>query len=229
MKKIIIGILIMFIAMLFYKSLPQSSNSIITPVDSMSKVMDEEVEMLELPELDDKALALDEEENLTVEDVDKELKEETEEVQEVEPEIVATVHDIMVESDLKEIEKKFAPKEGITPVTGIEIFKGTISNLKVGDKVTLPYMGTGEYEAEISSKTTHANGSVSVTGNLLDGTNQYSVVLTEGKNTTFGTVTTPDGSFEIETKDGQGYVYSTDEIDKKWIDHSHSDALHPDH
>jgi len=229
MKKIIIVVSIVFIAMLIYTFVPQSSNSITSPIDPLSKVMDEDVKMLELPKLDNKALALDEEENLTVDDMDKELNKEREEVQEVEPKMVATVHDIMVESDLKEIEKKFPLKEGIVPVTGIEISKGVISNLKVGDKVVLPYMGTGEYEAKISSKTTHANGSVSVTGNLLDGSNQYSVVLTEGKTSAFGSVTTPDGSFEIETKDGQGYVYSTDEIDKKWIDYSHTDTLHPDH
>lgn len=229
MKKIIIVISLVFIAALMYTFISHPKEITKQKSDSISKIMDEDVEILELPKLDDKALVLDEDENLMAEDMDNELMEEERESQEVEPEIVATVHDIMVESDLNEIGKKFAPKEGITPVAGIEISKGTISSLKVGDRVLLPYMGTGEYEAEISAKTTHANGSVSVTGNLLDGTNQYSVVLTEGKNTAFGTVSTPDGSFEIETKDGQGYVYSTDEIDNKWIDYNQSDTLHSDH
>jgi hypothetical protein len=68
---------------------------------------------------------------------------------------------------------------------------------------------------------------VTVTGNLIDSGNEYSIVLTEGKNMSFGSVTTPNGTFEIETKDGKGYVYSTTSIDNKWIDYSKSDTLEP--
>jgi hypothetical protein len=132
----------------------------------------------------------------------------------------------MVEADMEEVKKNFPTKEGITPVIAVEVLKNSVSNLEVGDTISLPYMGSGEYEATITSKKTHKNGSVSVSGNLKDSDNKYSVVLTEGKSMSFGTITTPNGSFEIETKDGKGYVYSTDAIDKKWIDYTKSDTLH---
>lgn len=232
MKKIIIASAIIMVAILIYSFIPQttSTNSPLTDVASTPEEIDKDGEMLELPELDDKALlSAVEEENLTQEDMDEAFTEDTTLPQEVEPEMVQEVQDIMVESDINEIKNKLPLKKGVTPIIGVEIAKNSITQLKVGDTIALPYMGSGEYEAKIENKTTHANGSVSVSGHLLDSNNQYSVVLTEGKNSSFGTVTTPNGSFEIETKDGQGYVYSTDEIDQEWIDHSKGDTLHPEH
>lgn len=231
MKKIIIASAIVMVAILIYSFIPQttSSNRPLTDVATTPEEVEKDGEMLELPELDDKALLSGVEENLTQEDMDEVLTEDTVPPQEVEPEMVQEVQDIMVESDMNEIKNKLPLKKGVTPIIGVEIAKNSITQLKVGDTIALPYMGSGEYEAKIESKTTHANGSVSVSGNLLDSGNQYSVVLTEGKNSAFGTVTTPNGSFEIETKDGQGYVYSTDEIDQAWIDHSKGDTLHPEH
>ena len=126
-----------------------------------------------------------------------------------------------------EKEENFPSKNGIIPVTAIEMPKNSIAKLNIGDTVSLPYMGTGQFDAKITTKTTHKNGSITVTGNLVDSDSQYSVVLTEGNNMSFGTVTTPHGSYEIEVKNGQGYVYSTDSIDNEWVDDSKKDTLIP--
>ena len=208
---------------------------LLAPSNSTSTVTDNKEEnILDAPMLEDEALIFDEE-SLKLDKVEKSLEEEDKNLvpKEVEPEMVqeesVEVNNIMVETDMEEVKKSFPAKEGISPLIAVEIPKGSVSKLNIGDKIALPYMGTGEYEATITGKITHKNGSVSVTGNLDDAGKRYSVVLTEGKNMSFGTVTTPDGSFEIETKDGQGYVYSTDTIDQKWIDYSKSDTLesHP--
>ena len=227
MKKLILLTAIILIAITTYTLLtPSTSNSTVT------ETIEEEIP--KAPELEDEALIFDEE-NLNLDNLEDDLKEEKKIVpKEVEPEMVEEeseeIKDIMVETDIEEVKKSFPVKEGINPLIAVEIPKGTIRKLEIGDKVSLPYMGAGEYEATITEKTTHKNGSVSVTGNIFDSGNQYSVVLTEGKSMSFGTVTTPNGSFEIETKDGQGYVYSTDTIDKKWIDYTKSDTLesHPE-
>jgi len=218
MKKLILFTAITLIAVTTYSFLPPSnSNSTVTD--------DKEEKILEAPMLEDEALIFDEE-NLKLDSLEED---ENLSIEEVEPEMVqeesVEVKDIMVETDIEEVKKSFPSKEGVSPLIAVEIPKGSVSKLNIGDKILLPYMGAGEYEATITEKITHKNGSVSVTGNLDDLGNQYSVVLTEGKNMSFGTVTTPNGSFEIEAKNGQGYVYSTDTIDQKWIDYTKSDTL----
>ena len=217
-KTILTAIAIILVAGSTYQLLPHSKSN---PIPTTTEQIEEE--LLETPIIDDKLLLL----------YDEEIKvEELEEFQditstEIEPEIVSDnrdeVIDIILETDIEEVKKSFPIKKGVSPLIAIKVLKGSIDKLEIGDKVSLPYMG--EYEATITSKTLHKNGSVSVSGDIIDSGNRYSMVLTEGKKMSFGTVTTPNGSFEIETKNGQGYIYSTDSIDEKWIDYSKSDTL----
>jgi hypothetical protein len=222
MKKLILFTAIIFLAVTTYQLLPSSKSNL-----TLNNNIEEE-SIPKAPQLESEKLIF-EEENFNLDKIEEDLEENKRLIpKEVEPLMVPEeTKDIMVEIDLEEVKKTFPTKEGISPLIAVEIPKGTITKLEIGDKISLPYMGAGEYEATITEKTTHKNGSVSVSGNLSDSGIQYSVVLTEGKNMSFGTVTTPNGSFEIETKNGQGYVYSTDNIDQKWIDYSKSDTLEP--
>jgi hypothetical protein len=225
MKKLILFTAIIFLAVTTYQLLPSSKSNL-----TLNNNIEEE-SIPKAPQLESEKLIF-EEENFNLDKIEEDLEENKRLIpKEVEPLMVPEeeeeTKDIMVEIDLEEVKKTFPTKEGISPLIAVEIPKGTITKLEIGDKISLPYMGAGEYEATITEKTTHKNGSVSVSGNLSDSGIQYSVVLTEGKNMSFGTVTTPNGSFEIETKNGQGYVYSTDKIDQKWIDYSKSDTLEP--
>jgi hypothetical protein len=226
MKKLIFFTIIIVLSISIYQFLPLSNSH-----SNLAFTETIEEKILEAPPLEDEALVLDEEQ-LNLDSLEEDLEEEKVlSIEEVEPEMLQEesieVKDIMVETDIEEVKKNFPSKEGISPLIAIEILKGSVSKLNIGDKISLPYMGSGEYEATITEKTIHKNGSVSVTGNLDDSGTQYSVVLTEGKNMSFGTISTPNGSFEIETKNGQGYVYSTDTIDQKWIDYGKSDTLEP--
>jgi hypothetical protein len=226
MKKVMFFLLLVVAGIGIYFSF-FSSQVQVTEVISVNTIENLEDAFIEEPQLEE--LIEEKEENLSVDDIDKalELEKDLDVPEEVEPEMVAETKDIMVETSMEEVVKNFAPKEGIKPVAAIELPKNSISKLNIGDTILLPNMGNGEFEAKITNKKEHKNGSVTVTGNLVDTGNQYSVVLTEGKNMSFGTVTTPNGSYEIEVKDGQGYVYSTDAIDREWIDHSQSDTLSP--
>jgi hypothetical protein len=226
MKKVIFFLLLVVVAIGVYFSFISSERQVpeiitLNDIEQIEDDLDEETLLEELIE--------EKEENLSIEDIEKALDSEDNELmpQEVVPEMVADALDIMVEREMADVEKNFPSKEGIKPITAIEIAKNSVANLNIGDTVSLPYMGTGQFDAKITSKTTHTNGSVTVSGNLVDADKQYSVVLTEGKNMTFGTITTPNGSYEIEAKDGQGYVYSTSDIDKEWIDYDKSDTLTP--
>jgi len=226
MKKIIFFLLLVVIGIGIYFSFFSSQVKvdkalIVNDIEQLDADVQEELILDDLIE--------EKEENSSVEDIDKALASEKDDdiSEEVEPEMVEDAKDIMVETDIDEVQKELPIKEGITPVASIKIPKNSIKNLNIGDTVSLPYMGNGQFDAKISDKQIHKNGSVTVTGNLVDSDKEYSVVLTEGKSMSFGTITTPNGSFEIETKNGVGYVYSTDDIDKKLIDYSKKDTLVP--
>jgi hypothetical protein len=79
-----------------------------------------------------------------------------------------------------------------------------------------------------SDKIIHKDGSTSITGNLINSNKKYSVVLTQGKNSSFGSLTTPEGTYEIEVLNGKGYVYSVNDIDKKRIDYTKEDVIQVD-
>ena len=225
MKKIILVIVVLGVALVGYLSFFASKvdSSVSVATNSVELDLDEN---LEIPTLDNDVFD-NKEENLTLEEIDKVLVLESKNLDEIEPEMVEERKDIWGQTDMDEVEKEFSSKEGVSPLRAIKLPKNSIKSLKVGDTVVLPNMGNGEFEAKISEKKTHKNGSVTVSGNLTGSGNQYAVVLTEGKNMSFGTVTTPNSSFEIETRNGVGYVYSTDDIDRAYIDHSKTDVIVP--
>jgi len=227
MKKVIIVTALLSTAVLTYQLLSDSIRE--TSIIEQEKI-------LEAPKLQEETLIFDDKELDQLDKLEEDLEADfkplpiekrkepvTLEKEEAEKE----VKDIMVEADIEEVKEHFPTKRGIKPLIAITLPQKTISHLDIGDKVSLPYMGAGEYEATITTKTTHKNGSVTVSGNIDDLGKGYSVLLTEGKSMSFGTVTTPDGTFEIESKNGEGYIYSTKDIDKRWIDYSKSDTLKP--
>lgn len=219
MKKIIVGGVLLLLVVLLYFIFSSSKSETVKKNISKALLTQKEKEAFPLLEVEDEA-----EENLTLALAPIELNTPKERVPEmVEDEVV----DIMVETTMDEVSKNFPPKEGVKPVTAINLPQHVIANLKIGDTVSLPNMGNGEFNAKITSKKRHKSGSVTVTGNLVDYGDDYSVVLTEGKKMSFGTVTTPNGSYEIEARDGQGYVYSTEAIDSARIDDSKEDVLIP--
>ena len=222
MKKVILFIVLLYTAILSYLLLFNSNeDTSITSKDTF----------LEPPKLEDEALLFNDKELDTLDTLEEDIK--SLKIEKIKPlvgkkeELEKEVKDIIVEADIEEVKEHFPTKKGISPLIAIAIPKGAVSQLNIGDKISLPYMGSGEYEATITSKTTHKNGSVSVMGKLDDLGNDYSIIFTEGKNMSFGTINTPNGTFEIESKNGEGYVYSTNSIDNKWIDYSKSDTLEP--
>ena len=221
MKKVIIFIVLLSTAVLSYLLLSNSNQDTASIKEKI----------LEAPQLEEEELIFDDKELDNLDMLEEDIKalkmEKIKPLVRKQEELEKEVKDIIVEADIEEVKEHFPTKKGISPLIAIAMPKGAVSQLNIGDKISLPYMGSGEYEATITSKTTHKNGSVSITGNLDDLGNDYSIVLTEGKNMSFGTINTPDGTFEIESKNGEGYVYSTNSIDNKWIDYSKSDTLEP--
>lgn len=141
---------------------------------------------------------------------------------------VQKVANIYHQIDKEELLKEMPHKQRVEPLLGIQIVENSISKLAVGDVIKLPAVGQIEYQVSISKKITHKNGSTSVTGNLVgDQNSKHAVILTEGKSTSYASINTPEGAFEIETINGVGYVYSVQDIENEYINPDKEDILHP--
>jgi len=210
MKKIIV-ILISLITMVLINKFKSSSSLI----SSTHINRNDEMELLRNPALEDDKV-LFKEDNFSSDETNKKLKIEKKISDEKIPEIriseLHNIENIIVGAEIEDVKRNFPIKDKISLVRAIKILKNSISMLKVGDIISLPFLSSEDYEATITSTRTYKNGSVSVSGVLTDSTNKYSIVLTEGKSMTFGTIITPNGSFEIEIKDEKGYLYSTDRV-----------------
>ena len=103
-----------------------------------------------------------------------------------------------------------------------------IGTLKEGDKVSLPLIEGEEYTATITETKNFENGSSSMTGQYEVNGENYTITLTQGVKTSFGTFTTPYGTYQISLVGGKGYLYSSDEMDAKRIDTKKTDVLIPE-
>lgn len=226
MYRVIGGLLIVLVIALYFllSSSKEQIDKKVKSVQSVTKDVSSQSQNDEFPLLE---ITKDEvEENLTlaISQIDLNISQEEDNKSDTKEERIV---DIFVETTIDEVSKDFPPKEDIEPLTAINIPKSSIKNLKIGDIVYLPNMGDGEFNAQITSKKIHKSGTVTVTGYLLDDGGDYSVVLTEGKNMSFGTITTPNGDFEIEARGGKGYIYSAEAINSAMIDYSKDDTLIP--
>lgn len=72
--------------------------------------------------------------------------------------------------------------------------------------VTLP--GGERLQVNVKSSNTNPNGDYSWRGHLDGfGADEYPVVMTYGGNSVFATVTTPKGSYTLESVNGSGWIY----------------------
>lgn len=222
MKKVVITLTIILALLIGIKILSsndqkhnQIANEEIKDVDTFFALPKEE----KLSEFTKLAKVDEEKEQLSEKSLDK-VKEEKE----------TKVQSLYQKIDKETLLKEVAPKKLVTPLLAINIEEKTIAELSVGDVIQLPPVGQVTYEAVISQKVRHKNGSVSVSGNLIgDGNDKHAVILTEGKTTSYASISTPEGAFEIETVNGKGYIYSVKEIENSYVDPHKEDILHPPH
>lgn len=74
-----------------------------------------------------------------------------------------------------------------------------------GEQLTLPLPDGDSIQVTVAKSTRLENGDYSWSGHL-DG-NDYPVVMTYGAGLAFATITTPKGSYSLEARDGNGWVY----------------------
>lgn len=71
--------------------------------------------------------------------------------------------------------------------------------------VTLP--GGERLQVNVETSTTNPNGDYTWRGHLDGHGDEYPVVMTYGGNSVFATVTTPSGSYTLESVNGSGWIY----------------------
>lgn len=98
-------------------------------------------------------------------------------------------------------------------VRPLKIDKEQLANITMGDTVKLSIPQNGQdYEMSVKEVGRHVNGDKSLRGFLVSNP-EYTVVMTEGSNSTFATINTPDGSFLLEASGNEGWMMSLAELD----------------
>lgn len=77
----------------------------------------------------------------------------------------------------------------------------------VGQEVTLPLLHGEILNVKVEAVENLSNGDVSWSGHFMIDGDSYPVVMTLGDNSSFATITTPKGSYSLESLNGSGWLY----------------------
>jgi hypothetical protein len=83
---------------------------------------------------------------------------------------------------------------------------------QTGEQLSLPLPQADAVTVTIESSESHANGDYTWRGHLQGYGNDYPVVTTYGKHSTFSTITTPQGSYTLEVINNQGWIYKNPSV-----------------
>lgn len=95
----------------------------------------------------------------------------------------------------------------ISAYTIVEVDAHPATFPAVGDDVAMPMLNGEKVVMEVQSVTTSPNGDFSWAGHLKGHDDDYPVTMTYGAHSTFATITTPQGSYTMESVNGVGWLY----------------------
>jgi hypothetical protein len=76
-----------------------------------------------------------------------------------------------------------------------------------GEQLVLPMLNGKRVKVNVLSTSIEDNGDKTWSGHVDGYGNEYPVVMTYGEGTTFATITTPEGSYSMESVKGVGWLY----------------------
>jgi hypothetical protein len=76
-----------------------------------------------------------------------------------------------------------------------------------GEQIQLPMLNGKQVLVNVESSTANPNGDYTWSGHLDGFGSDYPVVMTYGEHSIFATITTPEGSYTMESLDGSGWLY----------------------
>ena len=97
--------------------------------------------------------------------------------------------------------------ERISAYAIVELAQHPTSFPVAGQQIVLPILNGQQVAVNIQSVITNPNGDYTWSGHLEGYGTDYPVVMTYGENSIFATITTPEGSYTMESIDGLGWLY----------------------
>jgi putative lipase involved disintegration of autophagic bodies len=133
----------------------------------------------------------------------------------VEPETSTEDEQMLYELlSIEEAKLTTKPRKNIAPIEAISLTESNTEELKVNDTLTLPNIEGVDYTIVISSIVKNSDNSHSLTGQFKDEGIAYTTTITKSTQSSYITLSTPQGTYEIETENGVGYIYKTSDIRK---------------
>lgn len=78
---------------------------------------------------------------------------------------------------------------------------------QVGETVSLPMLNGKKILVDVQATTLNPNGDKSWSGHLQGYGEDYPIIMTYGAHAIFAMITTPEGSYTMESSDGVGWLY----------------------
>ena len=89
----------------------------------------------------------------------------------------------------------------------IEINQHPATTPQVGETVSLPMLNGKKILVDVQTANLNPNGDKSWSGHLQGYGEDYPIIMTYGEHAIFATITTPEGSYTMESTDGVGWLY----------------------
>ncbi|WP_444922526.1 hypothetical protein ACJJID_09555 [Microbulbifer sp. CnH-101-G] len=103
--------------------------------------------------------------------------------------------------------------------TYLEIDVEALKTLSLGDYVDIEMPGVkGSYDAQVDKVQEHASGNKSVQMNLPGYGSVYFVNFTIGKNSVYGNLTLPSGSYSLEAQGNYAWVASKKDLTRSHVE-----------
>jgi len=109
--------------------------------------------------------------------------------------------------DVKAATPKIPLSEKIASYAIVQLEQHPAQLPVVGEQIQLPMLNGKSLVADVQSTTTNPNGDYTWSGHLQGYGSDYPVIMTYGEHAIFATITTPEGSFTMESLDGLGWLY----------------------
>jgi len=97
--------------------------------------------------------------------------------------------------------------ERISAYAVVELDQHPANLPAAGQQILLPMLNGQKIIANVESVNSNPNGDYSWSGHVDGYGTDYPVVMTYGEQSIFATITTPDGSYSMESLDGVGWLY----------------------
>jgi uncharacterized protein YxeA len=124
--------------------------------------------------------------------------------------VVTTLYET-ISSDEARVTTK--PRKNVPHVSAIKL-NSSLDKLNQGDNIQLPDIEGVDYDIIVTHIQDHNDGSKSVTGNFSDEDITYTATITTSQKSIYITLSTPNGTYEIEGNNNIGYIYRSDTIKK---------------